>query len=75
MITLVTAHKMGKNRKHGRYLSGAPLKPALVASVVLAVTRALIERRSVHAGVGSAGVLRWFSVIPLLTTELNGSLW
>ena len=29
--TLVTAHKMGKkNRKHGRCLSGAPLKPALL---------------------------------------------
>ena len=38
------------------------------------MARALIKRRSALAGVGSAGVKRWLSGIPLLTTELNGSL-
>jgi len=34
-------------------------------SVGLAVPRALIARRSVHSGVGSAGFLIWFSGIPI----------
>jgi hypothetical protein len=44
------------------------------AGVGIAFKHALIERRSTHAVIGSAGFQSWLSGTPLITTELNGSL-